>query len=153
MKFTYQELKAINATGKIKMIYYSTGSRWWTHDPEDVTDAREPGYKAQDESMQRLLSNPEVPDAKKEHIRALLKLIQENGRHIPVDPAGFGLYQMENADRWINEAAKKPEFFGKHGIDAFMAAHHKNCEGNAFKTWDDVNAWLDSKLDQDEKMG
>lgn len=69
---------------------------------------------------------------------------------LPCDPRGATLLQTEDVEGFLSKAEAKPDHYGKHGLRAFMAAHHRNsflddgsmrhwCE----KSWEDYNAAID----------
>jgi hypothetical protein len=73
---------------------------------------------------------------------------------LPCDPRGAMLMQADFADFW-KAAKEKPEHYGKHGLEAFVAAFHGNVEvetadgrgwlPTALNAWDDYNRLLDEK--------
>jgi hypothetical protein len=72
------------------------------------------------------------------------------GTSIPCDPRGSVLMNAPLAD-FIAAAEGNPGHYGKHGLAAFMAAHHLNCQVAAddprptsLKTWDEYNQALDA---------
>ena len=52
---------------------------------------------------------------------------QEGKFGLPCDPRGDVLYQTEDVVGVLKAAEEKPEYYGVHGLDTFMAAHHDNC--------------------------
>lgn len=70
---------------------------------------------------------------------------------LPCDPRGGVLYQTDDVEGFLKNAEEAPEFYGKHGLTAFIAAHNDNCfvrEGDSIKTcyatWDEYNAIIDA---------
>jgi len=73
---------------------------------------------------------------------------------LPCDPRGGMLMQTDNADEFLRQAEAHPEHYGRHGLRAFMAAHHQNCitgDGGprhlwptCLQTWEEYNALLDA---------
>jgi len=110
-----------------KTIWYAVRTCWWTHKPEDVREAT---------------------------------IIAGGGEKggIPLDPSGCPLMFAEGkAKDFLDSAARNPQAYGKHGLRAFMAAHHRNAFENSSKllggketgkptsakTWDECNAAID----------
>ncbi len=140
---TIEQVKSDIDSGKSTLIYYSTATLWWTHLDSDVEESMIMGRKTQAEKHKNMLANPNVPEKKKKKLQAIINAIGKNSI-TPLDPSGATLYQSEDLDEWIAVAEKKPEHFGKHGLDAFMKSHHQNCEGKAFTKWDFYNRLIDS---------
>ena len=70
------------------------------------------------------------------------------GDEFPLDPSGAPLFVVENAIEFLKEAKENPDHYGKHGLEAFMAAHHQNVtQGNGkpvcFPAWDYYNRLID----------
>jgi len=86
-------------------------------------------------------------------------LCLQPGTQLPCDPRG-GMLCEAPIDDFIAQAEANPSHYGKHGLRAFMAAHHENCQvawndprRTCLRTWDEYNDLLDA-LDasqQDEK--
>jgi hypothetical protein len=80
-----------------------------------------------------------------------------NGEHLgknksglPCDPRGGVLFQTSDVEGFLKAAEENKDHYGKHGLDAFMAAHHSNCSlatGKpwCYPTWDDYNRDIDSQ--------
>ena len=143
-KITIDQVKSDIDSGKSTLIYYSTSSLWWTHLDSDVEESMIMGRKKQAKSHEMMLADPKFPKDRKKKLIAIMKAIGKNSI-TPLDPSGATLYQSEDLNEWIMVAEKKPEHFGKHGLDAFMKSHHQNCEGKTFKNWDFYNRLIDSK--------
>ena len=69
---------------------------------------------------------------------------------IPCDPRGGVLLQTDDVRGFLQEAKDNTERYGKHGLRAFMAAHHDNCQVSetderrtCMRTWDEYNDALD----------
>lgn len=145
IKFTLEELKK-----EAKMIYYSAGSLWWTHSEEDLKESTIMGLAAGEISHQKFINDPARPEEDKKRLIALNEGFKKHkelyGTHIPLDPWGAPLYQVE-AGKWIQPAEEKPEHFKKYGLEAFMKTHHKNSrvgeEVVHFDNWDQVTEYLD----------
>lgn len=101
------------------MIFYGANHLWWTSNPKDLRE-----------------TDPVIKDG---------RTIVPGG--IPCDPLGGVLFQTQNVSNWLDKAKEKPEHFGKHGLRAFMLAHHGNLTWKGrdwcFKTWDEYNRVLD----------
>ena len=81
------------------------------------------------------------------------------GRHksgLPCDPRGGVLFETDDVEDFLRaaeqETQKSPKScqYGRHGLRAFMAAHHLNCVVSAtdrrstcFVSWEDYNRILD----------
>ena len=74
---------------------------------------------------------------------------------LPCDPRGGMLMMTEpgGAEHFLRDVEKNPKHYGKHGLDAFIAAHNDNCvvsetdAGNTcLQTWDEYNDLLDRQL-------
>lgn len=70
---------------------------------------------------------------------------------LPSDPRGGVLFQAEDITGFLKAAAEAPDHYGRHGLDAFMAAHHLNCQRSAedqrpwcMATWDEYNDAIDA---------
>lgn len=46
---------------------------------------------------------------------------------LPIDPVGGVLFETDEIDAFFKAATSNPEHYGKHGLRAFIAAHHSNC--------------------------
>lgn len=133
--------------GKSTMIYYSANTLWWTHLEEDLKQATEQGREAQKRQFDAMMSNPFVPASEKQRFKFIYeKAGGVEGLTIPVDPSGSPLYQMDDPLKWVMDAYAKPEHFKRHGLDAFMKTHHRNCEGICFLGWMQVNDHIDQQL-------
>jgi hypothetical protein len=73
--------------------------------------------------------------------------------HISVCPAR----PLIESDPWafLRRVEANPGHYGRHGLDALVAAHHSNCRDAltgapyASARWDDYNAALDALLEQE----
>ena len=80
-----------------------------------------------------------------------LRVHPESG--LPCDPRG-GMLMMGPAGEFIANAEANPEHYGKHGLDAFIAAHNDNCvvhlqfdhRPTCLATWDEYNKRLDNPI-------
>ncbi len=71
-------------------------------------------------------------------------------RHLPCDPSAGVLYQTDDVKGFFVAAAENATHYGKHGLRAFVAAHHLNCVVSAqdtrptcFDNWQAYNDILD----------
>ncbi len=74
---------------------------------------------------------------------------------LPCDPRGGVLYQTNNVADFFRRVKlnAREGVYGKHGLDAFMAAHHKNCKVSetddrptCYTTWWEYNDIIDRQL-------
>ncbi|MEA2175336.1 MAG: hypothetical protein QOD00_2928 [Blastocatellia bacterium] len=80
-----------------------------------------------------------------------LKMARQTMSHqLPCDPRGSVLMETEDVQGFLNQAASNPEYYGKHGLRAFMAAHHSNSQKSltdlrpwSEETWEAYNEALD----------
>ena len=92
-------LEQVRAT-KPKMIWYGAVTCWWTHDPNDLKAAT------------KLSGRPD----------------RSGGLGpLPTDPRGGVLMEAHDPEKFLRLAEESPEHYGKHGLAAFMGAHHQNC--------------------------
>lgn len=92
-----------------KTIYYGANTCWWTHDPKHLSTVGE---------------------------------IQGSGARgvsLPCDPRGGMLFETDDVAGFIAAARTKADAYGRHGLRAFMAAHHLNC----IKSLDDPRPWCE----------
>lgn len=69
---------------------------------------------------------------------------------VPCDPLGGVLLQTDKVDGFLRNAEENAVHYGRHGLLAFIAAHHGNCVTSykrhgitALPEWDDYNDALD----------
>ena len=74
-----------------------------------------------------------------------------NSARLPSDPRGGVLFEAHDVDAWFQAAEAKPDHYGKHGLAAFIAAHHLNCvvslgdwRSTCMETWREYNALIDA---------
>ena len=79
-------------------------------------------------------------------------LRQHRESRLPCDPRGGMLMMTEpgGAEHFLQAAEDNPEHYGKHGIEAFTAAHNDNCvvsemdsRNTCLQSWDEYNDLLD----------
>lgn len=75
---------------------------------------------------------------------------------LPCDPRGSVLFETEDVEGFLQAAEAHPEHYGKHGLRAFLAAHHQNAclNGRPWSagSWDSYNSALD-RLDLQKAAG
>lgn len=71
---------------------------------------------------------------------------------LPCDPRGGMLFETTDVEGFLARAEANPDFYGRHGLRAFMAAHHLNCvvskedaRSTCFRIWDEYNDILDAQ--------
>ena len=73
---------------------------------------------------------------------------------LPCDPRGGMLMMTEpgGAQAFLDQAKANPGHYGRHGLDAFLAAHNDNCLVSdeepwptCLRTWEEYNALLDKE--------
>lgn len=67
---------------------------------------------------------------------------------LPRDPRGGMLFQADNVEAFLSTAEAEAKHYGRHGLRAFMAAHHDNCrleDGQPWceESWEPYNAAID----------
>ena len=108
---------------KPKTIWYAARTCWWTHLPEhlstlpstvdDITNLAET-LAATRRAAGEPIGNP-FTDAQRLH------------RGLPCDPRGSVLFMTDHVEGFLTAAENSSAHYGKHGLRAFMAAHHLNC--------------------------
>jgi len=145
----FKELKQLIADDKVKTIYYSTKTVWWTHDEKDVEEATIKGKKALSRNIRKEIK-PDIPEGQKKVLKAHLQSLKDTP--IPFDPFGSPLYKMDAPKEYIKQAEENPDHFGKHRLDSLMLGHHKNSTGKAFRNWQEVSSYIDMiNVDSEEK--
>ena len=108
------------------MCFYGANSCWWTHDFSDVfrTPSATPG------ELRRIAETLRYASGR---AAAPLDEFMERAREVsavglPCDPRGMVLYETRKADAlgFLASAIDAPSFYGRHGLDAFVAAHARN---------------------------
>jgi len=71
---------------------------------------------------------------------------------LPCDPRGGMLMMTDDVEGFLSAAEANPEHYGKHGLRAFLAAHHRNMTRSradvrpwCFRTWAEYDAVLDGE--------
>jgi hypothetical protein len=146
-------------SGKSKAIFLSSRTLWWTHLESDLKDSTKAGRQYQDAVHERVMNDPNVPEAEKQRIRLLkaqlvntrkevAKEVAEVGETgimftVPLDPIGAPLLQNDDPLLFMEQTMSKPSHFGKHGLRAFMLTHHQNCATHFYDKWARYNDLLD----------
>lgn len=70
---------------------------------------------------------------------------------LPCDPRGSVLFETDKPLDFIEAAEKNQNHYGKHGLEAFVAAYHGNVTTDAgrptsFDSWDEYNTLIDAKI-------
>ena len=112
-----EQIKRDILSGKAKKVYYSDKSLWWTHLKTDVIDATEKGRKYLDATNQAIVGGF-------------------------VDPIGAKIHSA-NAKDWLKKSLSNPNWYGKHGLKAFVFTHHQNCQQFFSNKWDEYNKKID----------
>jgi len=106
------------------VVYYGANTCWYTTNPLDLYARRYPAT---------VVNGRRIPSG-----------------HLPCDPRGGMLMEAHDVDLFFNNALENAAHYGKHGIRAFVAAHHKNVVVSAtdnqptcFSRWDTYNRVLD----------
>lgn len=114
---------------KPEMIFFSGVTGWWTHDPDHL-----------------YASNAMIPRSARHPLDPGYRQPQA----IPTGPRGEPLFQADNPEDFLRVAEKNAAHYGRHGILAFVAAHHLNTvvhtrdrRPTSFREWDDYNRLLD----------
>lgn len=143
LQITLAKLKKSEA----KKIYYSENTLWWTDDPYDVAEATKIGRKMAKKAYSGMMKNVKIPLKERYRMENLYNAAIEN----PMDIAGSPIMVTDDVGEWIKGAENNVKHFGKHGITAFMMAHHKNCLNVAFKDIQVYNDLIDKLKEKDAK--
>ena len=147
-------MKDIRESGA-RIIYYAARTCWWTHDLAHLSllppaaEAEEGRVREFAENLRRQSGRVNAP------IEDYLPMARSTLSHrLPSDPRGSVLFETDDVQGFLNKAAENPAHYGRHGLRAFMAAHHSNCQRGledarpwSAESWDEYNAALD-RLDQ-----
>ena len=124
---TIEEIKRAVANKSSQVVYYSEKHLWWTHSRKDLRHA----------------------------MKKALVYIKTTNRKLDGKsccPLGYPIHEA-NARDWITSSLRHPEWFGKHGIEAFLFSHHQNCGNFYSNKWEEYNKRIDfvAKLDELDK--
>lgn len=135
-----ERIKMFDVRLKASHIWYSAHTCWWTHDPTHLSllpPASEADIKRFAEQLRRNSGKENAPlDLYLSMARNALK-----SHRLPCDPRGSVLFETDDVQGYLNKAAENPSHYGKHGLRAFMAAHHSNSQ----KSVDDPSPWCETE--------
>ena len=139
-----------------EMIYYAVHTCWWTHDPSHLSQTPETSEAEVRRIADTFRLNSSTPDAPIENF--LERARQATSHRLPCDPRGSVLFQTDNVEGFLSAAESNAAHYGRHGLRAFMAAHHLNCvvsledlRSTSGRTWDEYNDALDRLDKRDER--
>ncbi len=129
---------------KPKKIFYGVNTCWWTHDPTHLCSTKTPKLTMD--------NGREIPPAAQGLVAietSALKLLSLIAA-LPCDPRGGMLFETDNVEGFLKSAEEHAGHYGKHGLRAFLAAHHANCvvsltdmRHTCFEGWQAYNDALD----------
>jgi hypothetical protein len=133
-------MKDVRESGA-QMIFYAARTCWWTHDASHLSrlpPATETEIVRTAENFRLNCGRVDAP------LDEFIEQARRTHEHrLPCDPRGSVLFQTDDVHGFLNAAAERPEHYGKHGLRAFMAAHHSNC----VVSLDDPGPWSDESWD------
>lgn len=126
---------------KPAMIFYGANTCWWTHDPAHLgkTKSSESEIRSTAESFCR---NSSTPDAS--IIPYVERARRNHGSGLPCDPRGGVLFQTDDIEGFLSSAEENAQHYGRHGLRAFMAAHH----ANSFLSEQEPRPWCSADWDE-----
>lgn len=151
---TIDQVKADIRSGKCKRIYVGVQSLWWTHLESDMHEATKDGIKFKQRVNEKLLNDPNIPadekyilirsnaDLEAQYVKDPQLLLKHT---IPTDPIGHIITEDNFPERFITQSVMNPYFFGKHGLKAFMQAHHQNTKDFFSNKWKAYNDYMDKR--------
>lgn len=106
-----------------KMIFYAAHTCWWTHNENHLSHIpwSEAEIKGLAETMRLNSGNPDAP------LDGFLNRARQAAPQLPCDPRGSVLFQTDKIEAFLQSAESNSRHYGRHGLRAFMAAHHDNC--------------------------
>ena len=136
---------------KPQMIYYAAKTCWWTHAAKHLSKMPPPTEEEVKRAATLLRQASRTPDAP-------IVQFMDRARHsiyrLPCDPRGSVLFETDDVEGFLKSAVENYSHYGKHGLRAFMAAHHLNCVLDLTTqrpwsgvSWDEYNEALD-RLDE-----
>lgn len=125
-------------------IYYGANTSWWTHDPNHLSLTP----PATEEEIRRVAETLRLQAAGPTGGCRPIEDFIDRARHakshrLPCDPRGGMLYETDNVAGFLAAAVEMSEHYGRHGLRAFMAAHHLN----SVLSLDDPRPWCDRGWD------
>ncbi len=110
---------------KPEVIWYAVNSCWWTHDPAHLSTIP-PTWTELADFATKLSEQRRAAD---EPVGNLFEDAKKMYRGLPCDPRGSVLMMTRRGDAegFLKAAENSSVHYGKHGLRAFMAAHHSNC--------------------------
>lgn len=118
---------------KPKMIFYGANTCWWTHDPNHLRVNGRFGPPPRQDAIGSSIIVPYRPERR-----------TVNPGSIPTDPRGGVLFQTDDIEGFLKSAEANVEHYGKHGLRAFIAAHH----ANSFLSDADPRPWCSDNWDE-----
>lgn len=128
--FTFEQLTAATADKtKFPVVYYSTGSFWWTHDPADLDESTPHGMLSQKAYIDSFINDPTKDPGEKDRLKKMYASFESREGKVgavPLDPQGAPLLQAD-LEKFINPNIENGgKHYGKYGLEALMMCHHKN---------------------------
>ena len=132
-------------------IYYGANTCWWTHDFRDVSHTPAPSEREILRVAEMFRANSLTKAGPIEPFLERARKALQTAPGLPCDPAGGVLFYTDDIDGFFQSARVNESHYGKHGLRAFMAAHHSNSfKGSAAglehwcsPNWKDYNDALD----------
>lgn len=124
---TLKQVIADIKNGKSQNIYLCSKSLWWTHLESDAIDAHFSGLE--------FVKNKNI-----------FKIINNNVTEF-YSPIGEPIIKNNNALKFMMQTQMRPQHCGKHGLNAFMKAHHQNNSKHFFNKWQRYNDLIDKELE------
>jgi len=125
----FTTLEEIRQT-KPKTVFYSSKTCWWTTNPDDLCCAH--GIPAND-------------------------CVHGDVGGVPLDPAGAPLLLTYDVVGFLKDAEQNADRYGRHGIKAFVLAHHGNVIERGLPRcstkWDSYNDLLDTEPSAEVQSG
>lgn len=118
---TLDQIRAL----KPKTIFYGANTCWWTHDPLHLGRPAPPSEERIKRFAETLKLNARPGMFSDEQfLERARKAMSEGGP--PCDPSGGMLFETDYVEAFLNAAILAENHYGKHGLRAFVAAHHQN---------------------------
>lgn len=124
---TIQQIKADINSGKSVSIYLSEKFLWWTHLESDLLKSTEQG---------------------KNYVRTLPVHERWNEHREFCDPLGGKIIINKEPGLFITKTLLNPKHYGNHRIQAFLKAHHQNCNNFFSNKWKGYNDLIDRERAQ-----